>query len=610
MLPIGNKAAIADIAEETGIQPNRLLRASEPVEGELEQFSLRGLLPDLEVPSACDLEWSLVARAVLKNFARRLIGFEASSPDYLFRNFLAGMSSVRFGPGKIGSAASFQSSVGGFAPVWSLRTNLHAAMVEGEGNMSSSAIGLASPGTGSRSEPTPFRCGAEHLLAELEWLRMVLHREVLRLRAAGLFTEDQFRGLYVSDEQVDAVLRDHYARLAGQTLATEAPPQLRDLDEQIRLRQAEIQARIRASLAAGVSLPLLRLAELFQLSEFECRTLVVCAAAEVDIHFETLYACAQNDVTRKRPSADLVLRLMCEGRKEHLEYRNVLASDGKLLRHGIVRFIEESQDRESSFLARSLKAEERIVGFLLDGSSVDSRLQPFTALSKPSRPLSSLHFPGDLSRELRNIGCATGNSSQVFFFCGASGVGKRSAAEALCAESNRSLLTVDLGVALTSSVSLPTILGLLRREAILCRADLFLAHAEVLLGDEPQHQQHRMAIAQTVLSAGFRVFIGSEVPVAGLQACARGTMVDRRFSRPILYRSAGLVGRGARCDRLPRAARHGRFSPRKQIRTHWWRDLWRMPPSVQPRFAWRVERCDRNRGGRLRPLPARNPITD
>ncbi len=101
VLPIGNKAAIADIAEETGIQPNRLLRASEPVEGELEQFSLRGLLPDLEVPSACDLEWSLVARAVLKNFARRLIGFEASSPDYLFRNFLAGMSSVRSVPGKL-----------------------------------------------------------------------------------------------------------------------------------------------------------------------------------------------------------------------------------------------------------------------------------------------------------------------------------------------------------------------------------------------------------------------------------------------------------------------------------------------------------------------------
>lgn len=41
-----------------------------------------------------DLSWSLVARAVLRAFARRLIGFDQSSGQYLYDNFLAGTSTI------------------------------------------------------------------------------------------------------------------------------------------------------------------------------------------------------------------------------------------------------------------------------------------------------------------------------------------------------------------------------------------------------------------------------------------------------------------------------------------------------------------------------------
>src|SRR5689334_6079324 len=45
-----------------------------------------------------------------------------------------------------------------------------------------------------------------HLRRELERLDLLLHREVLRLRARYQLSLDEFRGLYVSDEQVDALL--------------------------------------------------------------------------------------------------------------------------------------------------------------------------------------------------------------------------------------------------------------------------------------------------------------------------------------------------------------------------------------------------------------------
>jgi hypothetical protein len=45
--------------------------------------------------AALDLTWSLVARAVLRHFAGRLIGFESSGPEHLYQNFLSGVSTVR-----------------------------------------------------------------------------------------------------------------------------------------------------------------------------------------------------------------------------------------------------------------------------------------------------------------------------------------------------------------------------------------------------------------------------------------------------------------------------------------------------------------------------------
>jgi len=120
----------------------------------------------------------------------------------------------------------------------------------------------------------PFENGRQHLLVEFERLRLRLHREVLRLRGSGLLTEDQFRGLYISDDQVDAVLRDHYSRRARDSGVNGVSPTLSELDRQIQAAGDEINARVEASVESGVSLPLQRLTEAFSLSVFECDALL------------------------------------------------------------------------------------------------------------------------------------------------------------------------------------------------------------------------------------------------------------------------------------------------------------------------------------------------
>jgi hypothetical protein len=85
-------AQVARLAGQCGLSTarlNTLLAASEP---ELAYFSLRSVAPDLD--EKLDDTFSLIARAVLRDFSRRLFGFDLSSPEYLYQNFLAGLGTV------------------------------------------------------------------------------------------------------------------------------------------------------------------------------------------------------------------------------------------------------------------------------------------------------------------------------------------------------------------------------------------------------------------------------------------------------------------------------------------------------------------------------------
>src|SRR5437667_3444096 len=60
----------------------------------------------------------------------------------------------------------------------------------------------------------------EYLSTELQRLDTLLHREILRLRASYQLSLDEFRGLYISDEQVNRLINQS-VDYDGPTSATE-----------------------------------------------------------------------------------------------------------------------------------------------------------------------------------------------------------------------------------------------------------------------------------------------------------------------------------------------------------------------------------------------------
>src|SRR5215472_15821500 len=171
-----------------------------------------------------------------------------------------------------------------------------------------------------------------------EDLHAALFRLDLRLRmAVDTFrvdlaerARDPFRGLYISDADDDELL--------ASTPATELAQRL--LDEEV----GPVPTRLR------------RLCDLFELEPFEREALLVCLAPHVDLRYERLYAYLQDDVSRRRPTVDLVLRLLgVPGRESGAYERAALSPAGRLMRRGLLTPPSLDEPTQASLLARPLR---------------------------------------------------------------------------------------------------------------------------------------------------------------------------------------------------------------------------------------------------------------
>ena len=215
--------------------------------------------------------------------------------------------------------------------------------------------------------------------------------------------------------------------------------------------------------------------------------IVIALAPELDLRYERLYAYLQDDVTRRRPSVDLALNLLCPTAGDKLACRAHFASDSPLIRHGLVRFVTDSTQPDPPLLAYGLKLDEQIVRLLVGGESLDPRLASFCELVEPAASLAEAPLGANVQRTF--IGFAvrvagkTGRPTRLYFH-GPSGAGQPRAAEALAREVGSRLLSTDLGRAPTINSEFESTIELLFREAWLLDAVLFLDGVDAVRPDD------------------------------------------------------------------------------------------------------------------------------
>ncbi len=316
---------------------------------------------------------------------------------------------------------------------------------------------------------TSYKTNLEHLLEELSRIDLIVSLHCRKFKEDHGERADGLQGLFISDNEIDTLIKI-------QPYSAESYPDadLKKIDAMIE----EIGRKKLKTIREGKSLRLQTLLELFHLQPFELDALLICLAPELDLRYEKLYSYLQNDVTRKRPTVDLVMRLLCYSLEEKFEVRKYFSPTAPLIRNRLLYF---TGDDQLPLLSRSLKIDERIISFLLGASGIDQRIRNFTALIKPGRSFDDIISSDDYKNRLMELIKLFSNMKNppMFLFNGPYGTGKKMTAEAVCRELGKPLIVVD-SKGLKGSESLET-LKIIIREAMLQGSSLYFEGFDALL---------------------------------------------------------------------------------------------------------------------------------
>ncbi len=187
-------------------------------------------------------------------------------------------------------------------------------------------IGLDSPASADASRA--------YLYARLALVEARVRAAVDRRRATDPDPDDRFRGLYISDAQVDELL--------DQGSRHDPRPPVDPAAELLARVEAEADAPRTAARPSGSGAwppP--------SASTIDVELLLVALAPDLDPRFERLYAYLHDDVSRRRATTGLALEL-CAGRAGAPVDRSRVGPRGALVRSGLL--LVEDPDRP--FLTR------------------------------------------------------------------------------------------------------------------------------------------------------------------------------------------------------------------------------------------------------------------
>ena len=315
----------------------------------------------------------------------------------------------------------------------------------------------------------------EHLQAEFARLDVLLHREILRLRARYQLSLDEFRGLYLSDQQVDGLIN----QAAGEENAAPTVAELTD--------RAEAMHRSNSK-RTNDNLPWTQVVREFGLSQFEQDVLLLALAPEIDLKYESLYAYLNNDVTRKWPTCDLALRLFSRDPAERMSLQRHLLPDAPLFGSGILELLRNGPEHPSC-LSRGFSLAPLVTHYLLGLPALDPHLSSLVEQRMPSTGWDEVPVSPDFLSALSRLPILFKDSlsnkpAPLLLFEGRLGAGRTLAAEALCRALSIPLLRVDIESVRASPKPLQKVLQALVLHQRLHRVGIYIDEIPALFDKE------------------------------------------------------------------------------------------------------------------------------
>jgi len=284
------------------------------------------------------------------------------------------------------------------------------------------------------------------------------------------------------------------------------------------------------------------------LDAFDEAVLVACAAPEVLPEYERIYGFLQDDITKRRPTVGLLLRLCGSLAGSPARAREHFHAAAPLVAAGLVTL----SDVDGTLPARVARADERVVGHLLGSDLVDERLLGCVHHEAQPRPRALPRTAVEL------VARTVAGGHPLVALRGRPSIGKAEAARGYAAGLDLGLLVVDVPALLAGAGPDPVdAVRLIFREAMLLCAAVYWSGGEALF--DPTHEPVLRAIRRYLASWPVVCLFGGgtdwEPPttLAGPGAVASTDAdADRRRTGRSLGRRAGR----ARLRRGNRGCRH------------------------------------------------------
>ena len=261
-----------------------------------------------------------------------------------------------------------------------------------------------------------------------------------------------------------------------------------------------------------VPLRFAQLESLFGLETIEADLLLICLLPELDGRYRRVYGYLDDDVSRGRPSVELVLQIATGGDGLAGRGREAFLAQSPLIAFRLVVLGSEDEP----LAVRPVGLDRRIIDFLLDSDVADDPVASLIWEPAVDVAWDDVRADADLVDQLRSAAGwwqdrrSVDPDGAAALLYGPDGSGRLTAARAFCTDAETALLVADAG-GLGSTSTWSETIDLVYREALLRGAALYWRRCEVLVR-EPALADRWEYLTLVAERSGCLSFLSSEVP--------------------------------------------------------------------------------------------------
>lgn len=333
----------------------------------------------------------------------------------------------------------------------------------------------------------------EHLYAELMLIELMIKKQILMINEKNkkYYKFDEFSGMYISEEEINSYIAESEGiERYRKRHENGADDSIRSIEDKIINSRNHIDTLINSSVKKGVNLRLLQLIEIFALSQKDIQILLCCLAPDIDVRFERYFAYLQNDMSKKRPTVQLLGRLFFEDERGPCLIREHLSEKAQLIINCLLIFNTNRVSEEVPYPVKQPRLARSIIDFLFEINHLDISLKGLAEIVSPQMmETDSWYFKHHLNILEQIINNYNINKSIPLLYISASkGSGKNALIDSIAYILNKNVLRIKTPNLIEFEGNLSYQIDIIKRESLLHSCIIHLADMDNLVQESNKNK--------------------------------------------------------------------------------------------------------------------------